>query len=169
VRRHCLCRRQAALHGASGAPRPQMECPQRRCADIHRLILWRVTELYGAQWRRRRRRCREECVFWTQRWTSGHTQTRYRSTWTPSVQCLVELPRWCTRADGIARNRGHAAGRRARGRAIWGRTREPHRYFMFSAKRSTRFYSALCSDSRKRGWEKFAADPKDSARWESAQ
>ena len=26
------------------------------------LIIWRVTELYGAQWRRRRRRCREDCV-----------------------------------------------------------------------------------------------------------
>ena len=23
---------------------------------------WRVTELYGAQWRRRRRRCREDCI-----------------------------------------------------------------------------------------------------------
>jgi len=51
---------QAALHGASGAPRPQMECPQRHRAINHRLIQWRVTEVYGAQWRRRRRRCRED-------------------------------------------------------------------------------------------------------------
>ena len=50
----------AALQGASGAPRPQMECPQRHRAINHRLIQWRVTELYGAQWRRRRRRCRKD-------------------------------------------------------------------------------------------------------------
>jgi hypothetical protein len=30
----------------------------------YRLIQWRVTELYGAQWRRRRRRCREDCACW---------------------------------------------------------------------------------------------------------
>ena len=53
------CRRQAALQGASGATRPQMKCPQRRCANNRRLMTWRVIELYGAQWRRRRRRCRE--------------------------------------------------------------------------------------------------------------
>ena len=38
------CRRQqAALHGASGATRQNMLCPQRRCADIRRLLIWRVT------------------------------------------------------------------------------------------------------------------------------
>ena len=42
------CRRQAALQGASGATRPQIICPQRRCANNRRLITWRVTELYGA-------------------------------------------------------------------------------------------------------------------------
>jgi len=34
--------------------------PQRHHAINHRLTLWRVTELYGAQWRRRRRICRED-------------------------------------------------------------------------------------------------------------
>jgi len=58
IRRHCLCRRRAALHGTSGATRPPIECPRRRRASTHRLISWRVTELYGAQRRRRRRRCR---------------------------------------------------------------------------------------------------------------
>ena len=37
-----------------------MMCPQHRCAITRRLITWRVTELYGARWRRRRRRCRED-------------------------------------------------------------------------------------------------------------
>jgi len=45
--RHHLCRRQAPLHGVSRATRPQIICPQRHCASIHRLIQWRVTELYG--------------------------------------------------------------------------------------------------------------------------
>ena len=53
--RHRLCRRQAALHGASGAARSQTDCPQRHRATNHRMTTWRVTELYGAQWRRRRR------------------------------------------------------------------------------------------------------------------
>ena len=47
VRRVHLCRRQAPLHGVSGATRPQIICPQRRCASSHRLTQWRVTELYG--------------------------------------------------------------------------------------------------------------------------
>jgi len=47
VRRHHLCRRQAPLHGASGATRPRIICPQRHCASIHRLIQWRQTEIYG--------------------------------------------------------------------------------------------------------------------------
>ena len=59
TRRHRLCRRQAALEGTFWATRPQMICPQRRCANNRRLMRWRVTELYGAQWRRRPRRCRE--------------------------------------------------------------------------------------------------------------
>jgi len=67
VRRHHLCRRQAPLHGVSGATRPQIICPQRHFASIHRLIQWRVTELYDARWRRRRRRCREDCVSETDR------------------------------------------------------------------------------------------------------
>jgi hypothetical protein len=67
TRSHHLCRRQAALHGASGAPRSSMECSQRHCAIHHRLITWRVTELYGVQRRRRRRRCTEECVCWADR------------------------------------------------------------------------------------------------------
>jgi hypothetical protein len=50
--------------GASGAPRPQPECPQYHRAINHRLIQWRVTELYGAQWRRRRPRCREDWSSW---------------------------------------------------------------------------------------------------------
>jgi len=54
--RHHLCRLQAALHGTSGAPSLAMKCPQRRRANNHHLIIWRVTELYGARWRRRRRR-----------------------------------------------------------------------------------------------------------------
>jgi len=64
VRVHRLCRRPAALHGASGATRPQMECPQRRRTTNHRIFRWRVTELYAAPWRRRRRRCREDHMFW---------------------------------------------------------------------------------------------------------
>ena len=64
VRRHRLCRRQAPLHGASGATRPHMECPGSHRASIRLLIKWRVSELYGAQWRRRQQRCREDCVFW---------------------------------------------------------------------------------------------------------
>jgi len=51
------------LHGASGAPRPPMECPQRHRANIHRLLIWHVTELYGAKWRWRRRGCCDACVF----------------------------------------------------------------------------------------------------------
>jgi len=47
VRRHHLYRRQAPLHGVSGATRPQIICPQHHCASIHRLIQWRVTELCG--------------------------------------------------------------------------------------------------------------------------
>jgi len=62
VRRNCLCRRQAALHGASGAPRPQVACPQRHCATNHCLMTWRLTEIYGKPWRRRRRRCREDFI-----------------------------------------------------------------------------------------------------------
>jgi hypothetical protein len=54
------CRRQAALQGASRTTRPQMICTQHRCAKNNRRVMtWRVTELYDAQWRRRRRRCRE--------------------------------------------------------------------------------------------------------------
>jgi len=55
---HRVCRRQAPLHGASGARRPSMECPQRHDAITQRLITWRVNELYGAHWLQRRRRCR---------------------------------------------------------------------------------------------------------------
>jgi len=58
--------RQAALQGASGATRPHMICPQYRCAIPRRLIRRRVTELYGAQWRRRWRGCRED-GFWQYR------------------------------------------------------------------------------------------------------
>jgi len=76
MRRHRLCRRQAALHGASGAPRSQMECPQRHRATNHRLMNWCVTELYGAQWHRRRRRCREDRVLCADRPTgSSETQS----------------------------------------------------------------------------------------------
>jgi hypothetical protein len=50
------------LHGTSGVTRPEVECPQRHSKSIRRLIMWRVTELYGAHRRRRRRRCREDCV-----------------------------------------------------------------------------------------------------------
>jgi len=50
------------MHGASWATRLQTYCLQRRRAKNHRLIIWRVTELHGTQWRRRRRRCREEGV-----------------------------------------------------------------------------------------------------------
>jgi hypothetical protein len=57
--RHRQCRRRAALQGATGATRPQ-SCPQRRCAHSRILMTWRVPELYGAQWHRRRRRCRED-------------------------------------------------------------------------------------------------------------
>ena len=59
--------RQAALHGASGAPPPRTECPQSHRATNHCRIQWRVTEIYGAQWRRRRRRCREDCVHGSER------------------------------------------------------------------------------------------------------
>jgi len=72
--RHRLCRRQAALHGASGAPRPQRKCPQRHHATNHRLITWRVTELFGVQRRRHRRRCREDCVFWLTEWKFRDTE-----------------------------------------------------------------------------------------------
>jgi hypothetical protein len=58
MRRHRLCRRQAAFEGASGAQHPQMICPQRRCANNRLLIIWRVTEPYGAKWHRSQRRCR---------------------------------------------------------------------------------------------------------------
>jgi len=68
--RHRLCRSQAALHGASGAPRPQMECPQRHHATNHRIKTWRVTELYGVQRRRFRRRCTEDCGCWADRGSS---------------------------------------------------------------------------------------------------
>ena len=47
VRRVHLCRRQAPLHGVSGATRPQIICPKRHCGSIHRLIQWHVTDLYG--------------------------------------------------------------------------------------------------------------------------
>jgi len=56
VRRHRLCRRHTTLRGASEATRPYI---LRRCTSIHRLVSWHVTQLYGAQRRRRRRRCRE--------------------------------------------------------------------------------------------------------------
>ena len=48
MRRHRLCRRQAVLHGASGAPRPHTELPERHSATNYHLTQWRVTELYGA-------------------------------------------------------------------------------------------------------------------------
>jgi len=35
VRLHRLCRRQAPLHGVSGATHPQILCLQRHCASIH--------------------------------------------------------------------------------------------------------------------------------------
>jgi len=38
--------------------------PNARNGYIQRLTQWRVTSLCGAQWRRRRRRCREGCVLW---------------------------------------------------------------------------------------------------------
>jgi hypothetical protein len=63
-RRHRLCRRQAPLHGASRATRPQISCPQGHHATNHRVIAWRVTELYGVKRRRHQQRCREDCVFW---------------------------------------------------------------------------------------------------------
>jgi len=70
------CPRQAALHGSAQATRPKMECPQRHRASTHHLTQWRVIGLYGAQWRRRRRRCREECVLWDDRPTgSSKTQS----------------------------------------------------------------------------------------------
>jgi hypothetical protein len=72
--RHRLCRRQASLDGTYGAPRPQMKYPQRHFASFHRIIQWRVTEVYGAQWRRRRRRCTEDCVLWADR-TIGSSET----------------------------------------------------------------------------------------------
>jgi len=59
-----FCLRQAALQAASVATRRNMICPQRCCATIQGLITWRVTELYGAQWRRRQRRRREDCACW---------------------------------------------------------------------------------------------------------
>ena len=62
MRRHDLRRRQAPLHRASEATRPHITCPQRHRANNRRLIIWRVTELYGTQWRQRRRRCLEDCV-----------------------------------------------------------------------------------------------------------
>jgi len=31
--------------GASGSMRQKLLCPQRRCADIRRLFIWRVAEL----------------------------------------------------------------------------------------------------------------------------
>jgi hypothetical protein len=37
-----------------------MTCRQRHRANIHRLIRWGVTELYGAPWRRRQQKCRED-------------------------------------------------------------------------------------------------------------
>ena len=50
--------------------------------------------------------------------------------------------------DGIARNREHAAGRRARGRAICGaHAGTVFQVFRLSVKRSTRFYRASCSDT----------------------
>jgi hypothetical protein len=54
----------AALPGAYVTTRPHTMRPQRRYANIHCLILWRVIETYGAHCHRRRRRCREDCVFW---------------------------------------------------------------------------------------------------------
>jgi hypothetical protein len=57
-----LFRRQAALHGASGATRRHMECPRRRFADIRRLLVCRLTKLHGARRRRCRRRCRADGV-----------------------------------------------------------------------------------------------------------
>ena len=47
MRRDHLCRRQAPLYGVSWATRPQIKCPKRHGASIHRLIRWRVTGLYG--------------------------------------------------------------------------------------------------------------------------
>ena len=43
--------------------RPRTECPQRHRATNHCQIQLLVSELYGAQWRRRRRGCREDCIF----------------------------------------------------------------------------------------------------------
>jgi hypothetical protein len=60
-------RRQAALHGVSAATRLQTKCPQPHCASIHRLIQWRATERFGAQRRRRRQRCFEDCIYGSDR------------------------------------------------------------------------------------------------------
>ena len=56
-----------------------MICPQRCCAKNRRPMIWRVTELYGAQWRRSRRRCREGGLLpdgipdrWLSRWGIFH-------------------------------------------------------------------------------------------------
>jgi len=89
MRRHRIRRRQAALHGASGAPRPQMECPQQHRATNHCLIQWRITELYSAQWCRRRRRCREDCVFCV--------------LWGFSYRVEVQQRQHCCQPGGLAR------------------------------------------------------------------
>jgi hypothetical protein len=41
-----------------------MECPKRHRMTNHCLTTWRLTELYAEPWRRRRRRCREDCILW---------------------------------------------------------------------------------------------------------
>jgi hypothetical protein len=75
-----LCRRQPAVQGAYGATHRYMMYASHRCANNHRLIRWRITELCGAQWRRRRRRCREDGMFWGLRQTGVQ---RRRNTLTP--------------------------------------------------------------------------------------
>jgi len=103
MRRHRLCRRQAALNGASGAPRPEMECLQRHCATNHHLTQWRVTGLYGAQWRRRRRRCREECVLWADR--LGVQRRRVRRHHLCRRQAPLHGVSWATRPQIICPQR----------------------------------------------------------------
>ena len=95
--RHRLCRRQAPLNGASRATRTQMICPQRHHATNHRLITWRVTELYGAKRRRRQQRCRE-ILFSGGCDKTGSSETA--SAPTPSMSALgALLPRFLGNAS----------------------------------------------------------------------
>jgi len=91
---------QAAWQGASGARRTHMMCPQHLCAVTRRLITWRVIELYGARWRRRRRRCRNA--------SSGVSSVRLRIRGRASQEKLASVP-----ATADATDRFYRAPRRA--------------------------------------------------------